>query len=125
MALSMMIAAGIAGVFHILFFILESVTWGKSISNKIFRIQEGEVETVRLWAFNQGFYNFLIAVGTFVGIWLVQNKRPGIGYTFLVNNCAIMLGAAIVLVVSKPKMYRGALIQGIPPLVFLILFWLY
>jgi hypothetical protein len=35
-------------------------------------------------------------------------------------NCASMLGAAVVLAASPPQMLRGALIQGPPPLVFLL-----
>jgi hypothetical protein len=31
-----------------------------------------------------------------------------------------MLGAAVVLAASSPQMLRGALIQGLPPLVFLL-----
>jgi uncharacterized membrane protein len=35
-------------------------------------------------------------------------------------NCASMLAAAVVLAASSPQMMRGALIQGLPPLVFLL-----
>ncbi len=122
---TMIISAGLAALLHIQFFILESVLWGKPISNKTFRVSENEIEVIRTWAFNQGFYNFLLAIGNGVGIFLVLTNRSGIGYTFLVSNCSIMLGAALVLVVSKPQMWRGAIIQGLPPALFLTAFWLY
>ena len=35
-------------------------------------------------------------------------------------NCASMLAAAVVLAASSPQMMRGALIQGLPPLIFLL-----
>lgn len=41
--------------------------------------------------------------------------------TLVYWNCLSMLGAAVVLAASAPKLRRGAVIQGAAPLLFLVL----
>jgi putative membrane protein len=74
-----------------------------------------------LFAFNQGFYNLFLAIGTFAGLGLVLAGHARSGLTLVSWNCLSMVGAAIVLVTSAPQMRRGALIQGAAPLLFLVL----
>ena len=118
----MWVAAGLAGLTHVLFFFLESVLWGKPAVNRIFRQTPENAEITRLLAFNQGFYNLFLAIGVFTGIVIVNRGMPAIGAAVVAFGCASMLGAALVLLGSSRKLWRGALIQGLPPLVFLVSF---
>ena len=117
----MIIAAGLAALIHVLSFLMESVFWTKPAVMKTFHQNDASIKATKLLAFNQGFYNLFLAIGTFVGLCLVFNNCLNTGLTVVAANCSIMLGAGIVLLISSPRMLRGALIQGIPPLIFLIL----
>ena len=120
------LAAMLAGVVHVLIFCMESLWWTTPKVRERFRQAPEQADATRLFAFNQGFYNqgfynLFLAVGTFAGLGLVLAGHPRSGLTLVYWNCVFMLGAAIVLAASAPRMRRGALIQGAAPLLFLLL----
>jgi len=117
----MLLVALLAAVVHVLIFCMESLWWTSPKVRARFRQTPEHAEATRLFAFNQGFYNLFLAVGTFAGLALVLVGHPGTGLTLVSWNCLFMLGAAIVLATSAPQMRRGALIQGAAPLLFLLL----
>jgi putative membrane protein len=117
----MLLVALLAGVVHVLIFCMESLWWTSPKVRARFRQSAEQAETTRLFAFNQGFYNLFLALGTFAGIALVLMGHPRSGLTLVSWNCLFMLGAAIVLVASAPQMRRGAFIQGAAPFLFLLL----
>lgn len=117
----MLFVALLAGVVHVLIFCMESLWWTSPTIRARFRQTAEQAETTRLFAFNQGFYNLFLAVGTFVGIALTLLGNAGSGLILVSWNCLFMLGAAIVLAASAPQMRRGAVIQGAAPLLFLLL----
>jgi len=117
----MFLVALLAGVVHVLIFCMESLWWTSSKVRARFRQTPEQAEATRLFAFNQGFYNLFLAVGTFAGLALVLVGHPGSGLTLVSWNCLFMLGAAIVLAASAPQMRRGAFIQGAAPFLFLLL----
>ncbi len=117
----MMVSAGMAGILHIGFFLLESLFWTSPAVMKIFGRRGDEPEALRIMAFNQGFYNLFLAAGTIIGMALYFTVYRNAGFIITATCCAVMLGAAAVLALSSPKMLRGALIQGVPPFMFLLL----
>ena len=117
----MWLAALLAGVVHVLAFCMESLWWTTPQVRARFGQSLEQVNATRLLAFNQGFYNLFLAVGTFAGFALALTGHGRVGFTLVSWNCLSMLGAAIVLAVSAPRMRRGAAIQGAAPLVFLLL----
>jgi putative membrane protein len=121
MLVVMWLAAILAGVVHVLIFCMESLWWTTPQVRARFRQSPEQADATRLFAFNQGFYNLFLAIGTFAGLALVLLGHPGTGLTLVRWNCLFMLGAAIVLVASAPQMRRGAIIQGAAPLLFLLL----
>lgn len=121
MTLLMWVAASLAGAIHVLIFCMESLWWRTPGVRRRFGQTPEQSETTRLFAFNQGFYNLFLALGTFGGLALMQLGHPRVGLALVGWNCLSMVGAAIVLVVSAPRMLRGAVIQGAAPLLFLIL----
>ena len=125
---TLLVAAGsvlvsLAALLHIYFFYLESVSWSKPSSWKTFGVRSAEdAETVRPWAFNQGFYNLFIAVGTLVGVTLIAvGGLTHVGIALALFGSLTMVGAATVLVLSNKRMARAAAIQGGAPLVGAIL----
>jgi putative membrane protein len=117
----MWLAAILAGLVHVLIFCMESVLWTTPGVRARFRQSPEQAEATRLFAFNQGFYNLFLALGTFAGLGLVLTGHFRVGWMFVFWNCFCMLGAAVVLAGSAPGMRRGAVIQGGAPLLFLVL----
>jgi len=107
------IFAAIAGVIHVAFFVLESFLFTKPAGRKIFGTSEADAETMKFFAFNQGFYNLFLAIGCFYGI--ARGER-----VLVIFTCACMVGAAAILATGGKKLLRGVVMQGAPPLVALV-----
>lgn len=120
MSIVMWVAAAVAGILHVLFFCFESLWWTRPAVARRFRNTEQQAQTTKALAFNQGFYNLFLAAGAFGGLALISAGHRQAGMILVAWNCASMLAAAVVLAASSPKMLRGALIQGLPPLMFLL-----
>jgi putative membrane protein len=116
----MWVAAALAGLIHVLFFCMESLWWTKPAVYRRFRSTEAQAQMTKSLAFNQGFYNLFLAAGALGGLALIATGHRQAGMILVAWNCACMLAAAVVLAASSPQMMRGALIQGLPPLVFLL-----
>ena len=118
-----LVLAGLAGLLHVYFFVLESVVF-RTRGYRVFGVPRDDVETVAFSMLNQGFYNLFLGLGVLVGVvgawrgWLPQ------GSTLVVYGCLFMVGAAAVLVIARPAMARGAAIQGVLPLLALLAAWL-
>jgi putative membrane protein len=121
MTVIMWLAAILAGLIHVLIFCMESILWTTPAVYVRFRQSLERAEATKLLAFNQGFYNLFLALGTFAGLVAVVTGHPRVGWTVVYWNCAFMLGAALVLAASAPQLRRGAVIQGAAPLLFLVL----
>ncbi len=121
MEAAMWVSALLAGVMHVVFFCAESLWWQKPAVRKGFLMTAEQAETTRLLAFNQGFYNLMLAAGTFIGLGYWAAGRDTVGLTLIAWNCLTMVVAALVLISSAPQLKRGAVAQAAPPLVFLIL----
>ena len=114
------VAAVVAGLLHVMFFVLESVVFRRPAGHRTFGVDPHDVEAVRPWAFNQGFYNLFLAAGTLGGLVLIWSGSKVEGRTLVLFACASMLAAAVVLLATNRKMVRGAAIQGLPPLIALL-----
>ncbi|HRH56363.1 MAG TPA: DUF1304 domain-containing protein [Chitinophagales bacterium] len=118
--------AFIAGLFHVLFFLMESVFWMNPKVHKSFGIKTmEEASQFKLSFFNQGFYNLFLAIGIFTGYFFLNSEYVVAGKILILFCCASMLGASIVLLVSKPKMLRGVFIQGLAPLIAILSWWFF
>ncbi len=113
------IFALLAGVLHVVIFLMESLWFMRPNVYLRFGADNAiEAEAIRLFAFNQGFYNLFLAVGLFVGLGLLHfSGNFVVAQTLILFSCASMLGAAVVLFFSAgKKVLRGAFIQGVFPM---------
>jgi len=114
----------LAGLVHILIFALESLLWRARATWRQFGVASAQdAEVARPWAFNQGFYNLFLAIGAIAGgvTSLAGGHYPWAAVAMFSALC--MIGAAVVLIASsRGKLLRGALIQGLAPLIGVILF---
>ena len=115
MQIAWKLCAGLAGALHVLFFLLESVLLSNPRVQARFKIEGPEhYEHVRLWAFNQGFYNLFLALGVFAGLLLIRRLEAR-GETLALFPCACMVGAGLVLAGSEPRLISAACVQALPP----------
>jgi putative membrane protein len=111
----------VAGLIHVFIFVLESVSWSKPATWKRFGIRSQEdADVVRPMAFNQGWYNLFLAVGTIGGSVAAWTGFPLEGLPIALFAGASMVAAALVLVISNPRLARAAAMQGIAPLLGVI-----
>jgi putative membrane protein len=105
-----------AALLHVAFFLLESILWMRpAVHLRAFRVPTERAEAVRLFAFNQGFYNLFLAAEVGVGLGLLSAGHAAAGAALVAFACASMVGAALVLAASSPGSWRGAVLQGLPP----------
>jgi len=114
------LSAVLAALVHVYIFSMESLGWTSPEVRRRFRQTAEQSETTRVLAFNQGFYNLFLAIGIFAGYALLHLGHPVAALTLITWSCVCMVGAAVVLLASAPGMWRGALIQGAAPLVYLV-----
>src|SRR5258706_16044934 len=117
------IAAGIAGLLHVVFFMFESVLFKQAEIQKRFHVEASAAEAVRPWAFNQGFYNLFLALGCFVGLAAMHATflDASTAKTCVVFPCACMAAAGLVLIATGPRMARPAAVQFLPPPIAVVL----
>jgi putative membrane protein len=119
--------AAIAALIHVYIFVLESVTWTKESTRRVFGVRSAEdAELMKPLAYNQGFYNLFLALGVAAGLIMIccAAALSQAGYAVAIFALLSMVLAAVVLITSNPNLARSALIQGAAPLlglVFLVL----
>lgn len=115
-----LVLVGIAALLHVYIFVLESLRWTEPATRKTFGTSELEAETTRGLAYNQGFYNLFLAIGTIVGIVFLIAGSTGIGAALVFASAGSMLLASLVLITSDRTKARAAIVQGTAPLLGLI-----
>lgn len=99
---------GLAGFIHIGFFIFESFILPK---------KDGYSPQVKIWAFNQGFYNLFLAIAMFMGLYYVRQFDIKTAGAFVSFSGLSMIAAGLVLMYSYRKMWKMALVQMVPPMI--------
>jgi putative membrane protein len=113
------VLAGLAALVHVYIFVLESLRWSEPATRRVFGTTEETAAVTASLAYNQGFYNLFLAIGTAVGIALVPGDRPGC-VALIVFGTGSMLAAALVLLTSDRSLARAAVVQGLLPLLALL-----
>ena len=120
------IPAVLAALVHVYIFVIESLRFTSPSTMKVFGITSLEdARTMRLWAFNQGFYNLFLAVIALLGAVAStaaseNTTADAVGRTLIWTAVASMLAAAIVLVASDRTKLRAGLVQGTFPLLTIV-----
>jgi len=116
-----LVLAALAALLHVMFFVMESVLFTRPAVHARFGTRSQDVEAATPWAFNQGFYNLFLAVGTLVGVVLAAADEATTGLGLILFGCGSMVAAALVLVIPQPQMARAAAIQGTLPALAVVL----
>jgi putative membrane protein len=114
--------AALAAVLHVYIFLMESAWWTRPAIWKRFGLaSQTDAETTRVLAYNQGFYNLFLAVGTTIGLVLFFAGSTNVGAALMFSGLGSMVLAAVVLTTSGPGRVRSALTQGTLPLISIVL----
>lgn len=106
---------------HVYIFCLEAIWWGKPSTNRMFGVTDANAQVLRPLMFNQGFYNLFLAIALLVGF--LWSSRPGseVQAQTLKDYASLsILGAALVLWLSDPKLLRAVAFQGGPAAIYWI-----
>jgi putative membrane protein len=110
--------AALAALLHVYIFLMESAWWTRPAIWKRFGLaSQSEAETTRVLAYNQGFYNLFLAIGTAVGLVMFRAGPREVGAALMFFGMGSMVLAALVLITSGPGRLRSALTQGTLPLI--------
>ena len=114
-------AAIVAALLHVWIFVLESLWFHRPAVWRRFGIgSEADARVVASFAFNQGFYNLVLAIGIAVGLGLVGSGRADSGRAVVAFACASMVAAGLVLVAHNRAFARAAALQIGPGLLTLL-----
>lgn len=111
---------GVTAAFHILFFKLESLDFMSPSTLKKFGVSAEHAPAVKLWAFNQGFYNLFLALGLGYALYLLHGANPAGGILLARFILLTIVGAGMVLGFSSPSKFPAAMIQATPALLGLL-----
>jgi putative membrane protein len=111
--------ATLAALLHVYIFVLESVRWEHPSTRRAFGTTEETAAVTKPLAYNQGFYNLFLGVGTAIGIALMDSNRDA-GVALVVFGVGSMLAAALVLATSDSSKLRAAVVQGLFPALTLL-----
>lgn len=114
------VLAALAAAVHVYIFWLETLAF-ETAGRKAFGVSAEDAAVMRPWAFNQGFYNLFLAIGVVAGLGLTNADRDA-GIAVVVFAISSMATAAMVLVGSDRSKARGALVQGLFPVLGLVAF---
>jgi len=113
--------AVLASLVHVYTFVMESLTWTSPRTRATFGTTEQEAQTTKLLAFNQGFYNLFLAIVTAIGAVFIATGCTAVGVALVLAGVGSMFAAAVVLLASSPDKARSAVIQGLFPLIAIVL----
>ena len=113
-----LVFAGLAALVHVYIFWLEALAFD-TVGRKAFGVSAEDAAIMRPWAYNQGFYNLFLAIGTAAGLGLADPNRDA-GLALVTLTTGSMVTAALVLITSDASKARGAIVQGLFPAISLI-----
>ena len=104
---------------------MESVAWRRPVVWRRFGlVSQADADTTAPLAYNQGFYNLFLAVGTVLGVVLYWATSEPVGFALAVLSAASMVAAAAVLLSTGRERLRAAAVQGTLPLLGVLFFLL-
>ncbi|WP_432890399.1 DUF1304 family protein [Kribbella sp. CA-245084] len=102
-------------------FVMESILYRHPKLYPLFLTRREDLDAVRMWTVNMGWYNLSTAAALVIGVILAANGHESAGEALVTFTAAQHTFMAVVLVVSERRLWLNALMEGIPAAVLLIL----
>ena len=119
MLITALVFAALAALVHVYIFWLEALAF-RTVGRKVFGAPADQVDAMAPWAYNQGFYNLFLAIGTIAGIGVTGGGNHDAGLALVTFGTGSMLTAALVLIGSDRSKLRAAVVQGLFPALCLL-----
>ena len=102
-------------------FVMEAFLYRHPKLYPMFLTKPGDLDAVRMWTVNMGWYNLTTAVALVAGVVLVRTDHVPEGEALVIFTAAQHTFMAVVLVISQPKLWFNTLLEGVPASVLLVL----
>jgi putative membrane protein len=123
MAIVASVFVSLAAVVHLAVFASQTIGWSSpSVWRRYGVASQRDAEVTRPLAYTQGFHNLFLAGGAIVGLVLYWTTLRHVGFGLMFFTCTCMVLAAVVQLTVGGRKPVAALVQGLPPLVGLVLF---
>ena len=109
------------GIVLILVGILESFFFRDQRLHRLFLIKPQDVDAVRMWTFNLGFYNMIWGAGAIAGALMLAGSEPAAGRALLLFTCLGHVLLGIILVLSERRLWASAIAEALLPAVISVL----
>jgi putative membrane protein len=102
-------------------FVMESILYKHPKLYPLFLTKPDDLDAVRMWTVNLGWYNLTTAAALLIGVVLAANGYESAGEALVTFTAAQHTFMAVVLVVSERRLWFNALLEGVPAAVLLVL----
>lgn len=103
------ILTGLMAIVLIVMWILEAFFYRARSLYPIFQIAPNDVQAVRMWAINVGYYNLCYGLGILAGLWLVNFGNLDVGRGLVIFCLASHVLLGLVLVTTNRKLWLSAI----------------
>ena len=105
----------LAAVTHLAVGVLERFFYGRAAVRVLLTTSAADAPEVTLWRSGVAVYNLLLGLGLVAGVVALHVGEPTAGRTLILYLCACLIASSLTFAASFPRLWRGALGQGLPP----------
>ncbi|MGV9451488.1 DUF1304 domain-containing protein [Streptomyces sp. NPDC003635] len=109
-----------AALIHLAVGVLERFFYDRPAVREFLTTSTADAPEVTLWRSGVAVYNLLLGAGLIAGFVALHTGDTTVGRTLIVYLCAFLIVSAAVFALSFPRLWKGALGQGLAPAVALL-----
>lgn len=109
MSIAAQVVVALVATLHVYFFVLESLLWGRTRTNKIFGVNAETAAVNATMAKNQGVYNLFLSAGL---LWALAHPQPDAARQLSLFFCGCVVVAGVVGALTANK--RILFVQALP-----------
>ncbi|CAL9578133.1 hypothetical protein SUDANB108_05005 [Streptomyces sp. enrichment culture] len=110
----------LAALIHLVVGVLERFFYHRPPVRQFLTTSTADAPEVTLWRSGVAVYNILLGLGLVAGVVTLHTGHETAGRALVLYLCAFLVVSAVVFAVSFPRLWRGALGQGLAPAVALV-----
>lgn len=110
----------IAAVTHLVVGALERFAYDRPGVLLFLTTSTADAPEVTLWRSGVAVYNILLGLGLVAGVVVLHTGDTTAGRTLVLAFCAFLVASALVFAAGFPRLWRGAVGQGLPPAIALL-----
>ncbi|MBD0839955.1 DUF1304 family protein [Streptomyces sp. TRM68416] len=112
--------ASLTALIHIVVGLVERFGYTRPAVRVFLTKSAADAPEVTVWRSGVAVYNVLLGLGLVAGVIALHTGDTTVGRTLIFYLCAFLIASAVLFWVSFPKLWQGALSQGVPPAVVLL-----